>query len=75
MDKLHPLSYPMVVRSLDLKKDSFYHCAKGEELLSPKVPYLSVIGAFMCLTNYTRPDIVFSVNLLAMYSFAQTQRH
>ena len=53
MDKGHPLSSPMVVRSLDVKKDPFRPCEKGEELLGPEVPYLSVIGALMYLANCT----------------------
>ena len=28
MNKAHPLSSSMVVRSLDVKKDSFHHCGK-----------------------------------------------
>ena len=75
MDKAHPLSYPMVVRSLDVKKDPFCPCEKGEELLGPEVPYLSAIGALMYLANCIRPDIAFSVNLLARYSSAPTRRH
>ena len=72
MDKAHPLSSPMVVRSLDVKKDPFRPCEKGEELLDPKVPYLSVIGALMYLANCIRPDIAFSVYLLIGYSSALT---
>ena len=75
MDKTHPLSSPMVVRSLDVKKDPFRHCEKYEELLCPEVPYLSAIGALMYLANCTRPKIVFSVNLLARYNSAPTRRH
>ena len=75
MDKAHHLSSPMVVRSLDVKKDPFHHCEKNEQLLCPEVPYLSAIGALMYLANCTRPDITFSVNLLARYSSAPTQRH
>ena len=75
MDKAYPLSSQMVVRSLDVKKDPFHLCEKGEELLGPKVPYLSAIGALMYLANCTRPDIAFSVNLLARYSSALTRRH
>ena len=45
------------------------------ELLGPEVPYLSAIGVLMYLTNYTRPDIAFSVNLLTKYSSASTKRH
>ncbi|KAL6315148.1 hypothetical protein AAG906_037380 [Vitis piasezkii] len=65
----------MVVRSLDVKKDPFHHCKKDEELLSPEVPYLSVIGALMYFANCTCPNIVFLVNLLARYSSAPTRRH
>ena len=65
MDKAHPLSSPMVVQSLDVKKDQFRHCEKDEELLGPEVSYLSAIGALMYFVNCTRPNIVFSVNLLA----------
>ena len=64
----------MVVLSLDVKNDPFRPCEKGGELLGPEIPYLSVIGALMYLANYTRPDIAFSVNLVARYSSAPTQR-
>ena len=75
MDKSHPLSSPMVVRSLEVTKDSFWLKEENEELLGPKVPYLSAICALMYLANYTRPDIAFSVHLLARYSSAPTRRH
>ena len=35
MDKAHPLSFPMIVCSLDVKKDPFHPCVKGEELHGP----------------------------------------
>ena len=75
MNKAHPLSSPMVVRSLDVKNDSFCPYEKGEELLGPKVPYLSVIDSLMYLANCTHPVVAFFFNLLAKYSFAPTQRH
>ena len=75
MDKTHPLSSSMVVRSLNVKNDPFRTCKKGEELLGPKVPYLSVIGALMYLGNCTLPYISFLINLLVRYSSAPTQRH
>ena len=75
MDKAHPLSSQIVIRSLNVKKDPFRHWEKSEELLGPEVPYLSVIGGFMYLSNCTSPYIAFSVNLLARYSFVPTQRH
>ena len=75
MDKAHHLSFPMVVRLLDVKNDPFCPCEKDEELLGPKVPYLSAIGALMYLANCTHLDIAFSVNLLARYSSAPTRIH
>jgi hypothetical protein len=75
MEKAHPLSTPMVVRSLDVKKDHFRPREDDEEILGPEVPYLSAIRAHMYLANCTRPDIAFSINLLARYSSAPTRRH
>ena len=75
MDKAHPLSSLMIIRSLNVKNDSFCPCEKGEELLGLEVPYLSVICALMYLANCTCLDIVFYVNLLVRYSSAPTQRH
>ena len=75
MDNAHPLSTPMVVRSLDAKNDPFRPPKEDEEILGPEVPYLSVIGALMYLANCTRLDISFAVNLLARYSSTPTKRH
>jgi hypothetical protein len=69
MDNVHSLSIPMVVRLLDMKKDHFRPLKENEEILGPEVSYLSIIGALMYLTNYTRSNIAFAVNLLARYSF------
>ena len=59
MNEAHPLTSPVVVCSLDVKKDSFRPCEKGEELLGLEVPYLSAIGALMYLATCTHTDIVF----------------
>ncbi|MCR2848162.1 hypothetical protein KN825_16675, partial [Weizmannia coagulans] len=67
MDKAHHLTSLIVVYSLDVNKDSFRPCEKGEELLGPEVPYLSAIGALMYLANCIPQDIAFSINLLAWY--------
>ena len=75
MDKAHPLTSPMEVRSLNVENDQFRPREKDEEVLGPEVPYLSAIGALMYLTNNTRPDIAFAVNLLSRYSNAPTRRH
>ncbi|XP_068344756.1 secreted RxLR effector protein 161-like [Pyrus communis] len=65
----------MVVRTLDAKRDPFHPKEDKEEILEPEVPYLSTIGALLYLTQCTRPDISFDVNLLARYSNAPTRRH
>ena len=75
MDKAHPLSTPMVVRSLEVCKDPFRLQEENEEPLGPEVPYLSAIGALIYLANATRPDIAFYVNLFARYSSSPTRRH
>ena len=75
MDKSHPLTSPMVVRSLEETKDPFRRKEENEELFGPEISYLIVIGALMYLANYTRPDIAFSINLLTRYSSTPTKKH
>ncbi|KAM1386426.1 hypothetical protein ACFX2F_032884 [Malus domestica] len=75
MDKACPLSTPMVVRYLDIKKDPFHPKEDDELVLGPEVPYLNAISVLLYLAQCTRPDIAFSVNLLARYSYAPTIRH
>ena len=58
-----------------MENDPFHSKEDGEAILGPKVPYLSAIGALMYLANCTRLDIVFLVNLLAIYSSTPTCRH
>jgi hypothetical protein len=70
MDKAYPAKNPMVVRSLDMKKDPFRPRDEEEEIMGSDFPYLSAIGALMYLANNSRPDIAFAVNLLARYSAA-----
>jgi hypothetical protein len=75
MDKTHPLSTLMVVRSLDVKKDPYRPRKNNEKVFGSEVPYLSAIGALMYLNNNTRLDIIFSVNVLARYSSDPIRRH
>lgn len=70
MDKTHPLNTLITVRSLNSKKDIFRPKENDGDIISPKVPYLNTIEALLYLTQYTRPDIAFSVPLLARFSFA-----
>ena len=74
-DKVKPSSTPMVVRTLDAKRNSFLPKENEEEILEPEVPYLSAIGTLLYLAQCTRPDISFAVNLLARYNNAPTSRH
>ena len=64
-DKVKPPSTPMIVRSLDPKNDPLRSKDDDEDVLEGGVPYLSTIGALLYLTQCTRPDISFAVNLLA----------
>ena len=75
MDKAHPLNSPMIVRSLDAKKDPFSPKEENEALLDPEVPYLSAIGALLYLAQCTRPNIAFLINMLARFNSAPIGRH
>ena len=76
MDKVHLVSTPMIGRSLDPEKDPFRPKDEDEEYVcGAEIPYLSAIGALLYLAQSARPDISFSVNLLARFSSAPTQRH
>ncbi|XP_019226203.1 PREDICTED: uncharacterized protein LOC109207687 [Nicotiana attenuata] len=68
MDKAHPLSTLIIVRSLDINKDSFRPHENDKELFGAEIPYLSAIGPSMYLANNSRPDIAFSVSLYLMGS-------
>ena len=60
-DKAKPSSTPMVVRTLDAKRDPFRPKEDEEEILEPEVPYLSAIGALLYLAQCTRLDISFTL--------------
>ena len=59
MDKTYPLSSLIVVKSLDMKKNSFCPHEKDENLLGLEVSYLSIIGALMYLANCTVKILLF----------------
>ena len=75
MQDCKPCKTPMVVRKLSPKDDVFRPADENETLLEESVPYRQAIGALMYLANQTRPDIAFSVNLLARHCEKPTQRH
>ncbi|CAM6124024.1 unnamed protein product [Calypogeia fissa] len=75
MDSAHPVSTPMDLRSSDATRDTFKKRTETKEILGPKKPYLSDIGALMYLATQSRPDIAFAVNLLACHSAMPTIRH
>ena len=52
---------------------SFRSREEDEEILGSEVPYLSIIGVLMYLTNCTKFDILFIVNLLAIFSSPPTK--
>ena len=43
----------MIVQSIDVKRNHFHPKEDNKEILGPEVPYLSEIGALMCLANCT----------------------
>ena len=57
MDKAHPLSSPMVVRSLDVKNDPFRPCEMGEELLVLKY-HILVPLAHLCILLIVQDQIL-----------------
>jgi hypothetical protein len=75
MDKVYPSKTHMVIRDLEKDTDPFWPHQEGEEVLGSEYPYLSVIEALMYLANNTRPDIAFTINLLARYSATPTMCH
>ena len=75
MDKTNLLSIPMIVRSLNVKNNSFRPYENDEEVLGLEVSYLSVIEDLMYLTNSTRSDIAFVTNLLARFNSSPTRRY
>jgi hypothetical protein len=72
VDKSYPSKTPMVVRGLEKDTDPFQSRQEGEEIMGSEYPCLSAMRALMYLINNTRPNIVFSVNLLVRYSVAPT---
>ncbi|XP_070667896.1 secreted RxLR effector protein 161-like [Malus domestica] len=73
--KAPPAEASSIWRSIDVKRDPVPPKKDKEEILEPKVPYLSAIGALLYLAQCTGPDISFAVNLLARYSNVPTRRH
>ena len=71
MDKAHPLSSSMVVRSLDVKKDAFRPCEKSEELLGPEISYLSAIGA---VTPQIPGVLFYFYFILSLSKFVMTEK-
>jgi hypothetical protein len=75
MDKAYSLSTPIIVRSLDVKKNYFRPWKDNIEFFGTEVPYLSAIGVLMYLANNTRLDISFSMNFLSIYNYSPTWKH
>ena len=68
MDKTYPWSTLMIVWSLDPKKDPFHFKEDNEQIFDHEILYLNIISALMYLTQCTRPNITFSINILARFS-------
>lgn len=68
MDNAHLLSTPIVVQSLDPKKDPFHSKEDDEEILGPKVSYFNATNVLLYLAQSTKPYIEFFVSLLARFN-------
>ena len=75
MDNAHKLNTHALIRTLDSKKDLFQPTEDDKKIHGPEVPYLNATGVLLYLAQCIRPDITFSVNLLARFSSAPTRRH
>ena len=63
IDKAHPLSSLMIVRSLDVKNDSFRSYEKCKQLFDPEASYLNALSAFMYVGNCICPNIAFFLSI------------
>lgn len=72
MDVAHPHSSLMVVWSFEAE---FRPRNNKDKCLELETLYLSTIGALMYLVDYTRLDIAFVVNLLAIFNAKSKKRH
>ena len=73
MDKKHPLSSPMVVRSLDVKKNPFRPCEKNEELLGLAVPYLNDI-VHLCILLILHVQTLFFNQFISKIQFCSNSK-
>ena len=75
MDKTYSLSSPMVVGSLDVKMTHFVIVKKMKNYLVLKYYILALLVHLYILPIVHIQTLLFSVNLLARYSFTPTRRH
>ena len=62
MDKVHPLSFPMVVRSLDVKNDPFCHCKKMKNYLVLKY-HILVLLVHLCILPIVHVQILLFLSI------------
>jgi hypothetical protein len=74
MDKASPLSAPMIGRS-KTKDDPYQPCEEEEEEEYDRTRYLAAVGALLYLSTFTKPDISFTVSVLARHNQRPSARH
>ena len=74
MDQAHSLSALLIGRSKTMD-DPYSPCKEEEEEELDKPCYLAAVGALLYLSTYTRPDISFTVSVLARHSQKFVSRH
>jgi hypothetical protein len=74
MDKANPLSAPMMGQSRT-SDDPYRPCEEEEEEFYDRTRYLAAVGALLYLSTFTRPDISFTISVLARHSQKPAMRH
>jgi hypothetical protein len=75
MDKANPLSAPMM-RQSRTSDEPYRPCEEEEEEeFYDRTRYLAVVGAVLYLSTLTRPDISFTISVLARHSQKPAMRH
>jgi hypothetical protein len=74
MDKANSLSAPMMGRSRT-SDDPYRPCEEEEEEFYDRTCYLAAVGAVLYLSTFTRPDISFTISVLARHSQKPAMRH
>ena len=75
MSEAHPVSTPLIVRTLKPDQDEYGPRREDEAILPSEYPYITAVMSMSWLSLNARPDIKFSTHLLSRHSAEPTKRH